>query len=77
VAGDRDTVELYLEGMPLPPERLEGLAREVEGAFRRYLEVERVSPPHRGGRGGSALAPGSGRPEARRELNYPRRFIWG
>ena len=42
VAGDRDTVELYLEGMPLPPERLEGLAREVEGVFRRYLEVERV-----------------------------------
>jgi len=34
VAGDRDTVELYLEGMPLPPERLEGLAREVEGVFR-------------------------------------------
>jgi len=33
VAGDRDTVELYLEG----------LAREVEGVFRRYLEVERVS----------------------------------
>jgi hypothetical protein len=28
--------------MPLPPERLEGLAREVEGVFRRYLEVERV-----------------------------------
>jgi hypothetical protein len=43
VAGDRDTVELYLEGMTLPPERLEGLAREVEGVFRRYLEVERVS----------------------------------
>jgi hypothetical protein len=43
VAGDRDTVELYLEGMPLPPERLERLAREVEGVFRRYLEVERVS----------------------------------
>jgi hypothetical protein len=42
VAGDRDTLELYLEGMPLPPERLEGLAREVEGVFRRYLEVERV-----------------------------------
>jgi hypothetical protein len=31
VAGDRDNVELYLEGMPLPPERLEELAREVEG----------------------------------------------
>jgi hypothetical protein len=29
--------------MPLPPERLEGLAREVEGVFRRCLEVERVS----------------------------------
>jgi hypothetical protein len=29
--------------MPLPPERLEGLAQEVEGVFRRYLEVERVS----------------------------------
>jgi len=43
VAGDRDTLELCLEGMPLPPERLEGLAREVEGVFRRYLEVERVS----------------------------------
>ena len=43
MAGDRDTLELYLEGMPLPPERLEGLAREVEGVFRRYLEVERVS----------------------------------
>jgi hypothetical protein len=43
VAGDRDTLELYLEGMPLPPERLEGLAREVEGVFRRCLEVERVS----------------------------------
>jgi hypothetical protein len=43
VAGDRDTLELYLEGMTLPPERLEGLAREVEGVFRRYLEVERVS----------------------------------
>jgi len=42
VAEDRDTVELYLEGMPLPPERLEELAREVEGVFRRYLEVERV-----------------------------------
>jgi hypothetical protein len=42
VAGDRDTLELYLEGIPIPPERLEGLAREVEGAFRRYLEVERV-----------------------------------
>ena len=42
MAGDRDTVELYLEGMPLPPEQLEGLAREVEGVFHRYLEVERV-----------------------------------
>jgi hypothetical protein len=42
VAGDRDTVELYLEGMPLPPERLERLAREVEGVFRRCLGVERV-----------------------------------
>jgi hypothetical protein len=30
MAGDRDTLELYLEGMPLPPERLEGLAQEVE-----------------------------------------------
>jgi hypothetical protein len=47
VAGDRDKVELYLEGMTLPPERLEGLAREVEGVFRRYLEVAayRPSPP--------------------------------
>ena len=44
MAGDRDTVDLYLEGMPLPPERLEELAREVEGGFRRYLEVERVWP---------------------------------
>jgi hypothetical protein len=43
VAGDRDNVELYLEGMTLPPERLEELAREVEGVFRRYLEGERVS----------------------------------
>jgi hypothetical protein len=49
VAGDRDTLELYLEGMTLPPERLEGLAREVEGVFRRYLEVAayRPSPPAR------------------------------
>jgi hypothetical protein len=43
VAGDRDTLELYLEGMTLPREGLEGLAREVEGVFRRCLEVERVS----------------------------------
>jgi hypothetical protein len=43
VAGDRDALELYLEGMPLPPERLERLAQEVEGVFRRYLEVEQVS----------------------------------
>jgi hypothetical protein len=42
VARDRDTLELYLEGIPIPPERLEELAREVEGVFRRYLEVERV-----------------------------------
>ena len=42
MAGGRDNVELYLEGMPLPQEGLEGLAREVEGVFRRYLEVERV-----------------------------------
>jgi hypothetical protein len=40
VAGDRDTVELYLEGMPLPPERLEGSCQEVcvsvcvRGAYR-------------------------------------------
>jgi hypothetical protein len=52
VAGDRDTVELYLEGMPLPPERLEGLARKVEGAFRRYLEAERVSLLTGGDEGG-------------------------
>jgi hypothetical protein len=38
----KSSVELYLDGMTLPPERLEGLAREVEGVFRRYLEVERV-----------------------------------
>ena len=42
VVRDRDTLELYLEGIPIPPERLEELAREVEGVFRRYLEVERV-----------------------------------
>ena len=42
MARDRDTLELYLEGMPLPPERLERLTREGEGVFRRYLEVERV-----------------------------------
>lgn len=39
---ERDTLELYLEGMPLPPEQLEDLAREVEAVFRRYLEVEKV-----------------------------------
>ena len=39
---ERDTVELYLEGLPLPQERLEELAREVEAVFRRYLEVEKV-----------------------------------
>jgi len=72
VAGDRDAVELYLEGVTLPPERLEGLAREVEGVFRRYLECGAGLPPHRGGRVGSALAPGSGRPEAKRELNQPK-----
>jgi hypothetical protein len=51
VAGDRDALELYLEGMPLPPERLEGLAREVEGVSlltgedeggRRWLRVAAV-----------------------------------
>jgi len=44
VAGDRDTVELYLEGMPLPPEQLEELAREVdveeEGLRRRVARAE-------------------------------------
>ena len=43
MAGDRDPLELCLEGMPLPQDGLEGLAREVEGVFRRYLEGERVS----------------------------------
>ena len=69
MAGDRDNVELHLEGMPLPPERLEGLAREVEGVFRRYLEVERVRLLTGEDEGGSALAPGSGRLEAKRELS--------
>jgi hypothetical protein len=43
VRRDRDAVELYLEGLPLAPERLEELAREVGKVFRRYLETERVS----------------------------------
>jgi len=42
VEKERDTLELYLEGMPLPPEQLEDLAREVEAVLRRYLEVEKV-----------------------------------
>jgi hypothetical protein len=55
VAGDRDTLELYLEGMPLPPERLEGLAREVERVSlltgedergRRWLRVAAVLKPN-------------------------------
>jgi hypothetical protein len=55
VAGDRDTLELYLEGMPLPPERLEGLAREVERVRllagedqggRRWLRVAAVLKPN-------------------------------
>jgi hypothetical protein len=55
VAGDRDALELYLEGMPLPPERLEELAREVEGVSlltgedergRRWLRVAAVLKPN-------------------------------
>ena len=55
MAGDRDTLELYLEGMTLPPERLEGLAREVEGVRlltgedeggRRWLRVAAVLKPN-------------------------------
>ena len=54
MAGDRDALELYLEGMPLPPERLEGRAREVEGVSlltgedeggRRWLRVAAVLKP--------------------------------
>jgi hypothetical protein len=46
VAGDRDTLELYLEGMPLPPERLKVervrlLTGEDEGG-RRWLRVAAV-----------------------------------
>jgi len=43
VGRERDTVELYLKGLPLPQERLRELAREVEEVFRRHLETEKVN----------------------------------
>jgi hypothetical protein len=65
------------EKVPRPPEREGGAAKGDDpppGRRRR----ERAGPgggagppPHRGGRAGSALAPGSSCPEAKRELNQP------